>query len=89
MTSYALTYLKHVDDPSHVPCAEPKHGFDSIRSQLKSLTTTNALNPGPGLPQGDLLKFEASASRLQGRNDLGDVVGDEAEADITMILLDN
>ena len=51
--------------------------------------TTNALYPGLGFFQSDLLKFEASASRLESRNDLGDVIGDKAEADITMILFDN
>ena len=63
--------------------------MDPIRSQLKTLPTADTLNSGSGFFQGNLLKLEAGASRLQGRDDLGHVVGDEAEADVAVIFLDD
>ena len=82
-------YLKHVDHSPHIASTKLKDGLSAIRSELESLLAANVFDSDLCIREWDLLKFEAGASRLKRRDDLGHIVRDEAEPGVRMILFND
>lgn len=82
-------YLQHVDDPSHVPRTQPEDSLHPLARQSQALLPADLFDTGLGMLECNLFELEAGASVLKGRDDLGDVVRDEAETGIGMILLND
>lgn len=81
--------MKHVDHSSHISGAELENCLNARISNLQAFLLADCLDSSFSGIYRDLFEFEACASGLKGGDDLGYVVGNEAESCVGVIFFDD
>jgi len=81
--------LQHIHDSSHVTITESKNRLDATLLITQLLRQADFFNALLSIFQRDVLEFESRASRLQGWDDLRDIIADHAESSVAAVFLDD